>query len=72
MGAQQLPALFEHLKKMDLSMYLFTTEWTICILLSYVPLGLSGEYLDQFFVHGWDFYYSVVLSIFAKYEQQIL
>lgn len=72
LGTQRLPELFAHLNKLDLPVFLFTTEWTICILLSYVPLSLSGEYLDLFFSKGWNYYYSLVLCIFAKHEQRIL
>jgi hypothetical protein len=37
-----------------------------------IPLALSGDFLTQFFEHGWSFFYRFTLALFDDIEEKLL
>ena len=49
---EDLPDIDKHLAYVGLPMSLLTVDWVIGLFLNYIPLKLSGEYLDIVFKFG--------------------
>lgn len=70
---------FEHLPKLHrlLAQYrvqpdMYLTEWVISLFGSLLTVHEMAPLLDQFFSHGWLFFYKLVLLLFAKLQPKLL
>jgi hypothetical protein len=72
LGKIHLPKLFDHFEKNQVSISLFSTDWIISLFLNFVPIELTGTYLDSFFNNGWSTFYSVAIEILRYYENDLI
>jgi len=71
-GRAELPALFEHFDKHDVTLNLFSTDWIMSMFLNFVPIEMSHIYLTLFFEKGWDIFYYIAIQILKYYNDKLL
>ena len=71
-GRMELPTLFEHFDKHDVTMSLFSTDWIMSMFLNFVPTEMSHIYLTLFFEQGWEIFYYVAIQILKHYNDKLL
>lgn len=72
LGRAELPALFEHFDKHDVTISLFSTDWIMSMFLNFVPIEMSHIYLSLFFEKGWEIFYYVAIQILKYYNDKLL
>ena len=51
---------------------MYASEWIFGLFASVIPCEHMSLFLDKFFQHKWIFFYSLILTILRKHEDQIL
>ena len=69
---KHLPKLSWHLKKFDVNLEIFTTQWIIDLFSHLIPLEQYKLFLDSFFQKGFEFFYRLVLSVLNQISPDIL
>ena len=67
-----LPKLQCHLVEHNIRAQMYASEWIFGLFASVIPCEHMNLFLDKFFQHKWVFFYSLILTILKKHEDQIL
>ncbi|KAL7528074.1 hypothetical protein ACHAXR_002253, partial [Thalassiosira sp. AJA248-18] len=66
-----LPKLHKHMKKEQVDISMFATQWIMTVFTSTFPFDLVARVWDSYIVEGWKVVYRVILSL-LEYAQQDL
>ena len=70
---KELPQLYKHFENVGLPISLLTIDWVIGLFLNYLPLQLTGDYLDVFFAKGsWTTVHTTTLELLRCQEECLL
>ena len=69
---EQYPAFVCYLNdnRADISVYI--TEWCFTLFAKVVPIVEMGQVLNEFFRHGWIFFYKLVITILLRLKDKLL
>ena len=67
-----LPHLWEHFDRNYVTISLFSTEWIISLFLNFLPIELTGTYLDSIFQDSWTALYKVAIEVLRFFEKKLL
>ncbi|CCD71667.1 Rab-GAP TBC domain-containing protein [Caenorhabditis elegans] len=69
---QELPALHQHLDKLDVRPDLYLIEWTFAMYAKSLPLDVTCRIWDVYFRDGEEFLFKAALGILRMYEPKLL
>ncbi|UMM39972.1 hypothetical protein L5515_016789 [Caenorhabditis briggsae] len=69
---QELPALHQHLDKLDVRPDLYLIEWTFAMYAKSLPLDVTCRIWDVYFRDGEEFLFKAALGILRMYESKLL
>ena len=69
---EQMPKLFHHLKKIEMSTDYFTSKWVMTLYSNFLPLRLMPFVLDNFFLEGWIAIYRIAISVLKELESDMM
>jgi hypothetical protein len=70
--ANNIPALSQHLKKLQLDLSTFSVPWFLCLYLNSVSLHVAVKFLDMFFLDGPKFLFWIAVGVLKVNETQLI
>lgn len=67
--AELLPDLYSHFEKHDVQLSYVSTDWLLSLFLNFLPIDLTGKFLNAFFEKGWEVFYKVAIGVLKYYEK---
>jgi hypothetical protein len=67
-----IPALSQHLKKLQLDLSTFSVPWFLCLYLNSVSLHVAVKFLDMFFLDGPKFLFWIAVGVLKVNEPQLI
>lgn len=51
---------------------MYASDWIFCLFSNIIPLQFMGDFYDEFFVHGWPYFYKFCLSMLGVFKDKLL
>ena len=67
-----LPKLNMHLEEAKVTPVMFASNWLFTLFCNTLPIEAAHKFLDQFFKHGWAFWYQFTLTYLQALQSRIL
>ena len=69
---QHLPELFTHFQTHNILVEMYASDWIFCLFSNIVPLNLTSDFYDCFFLQGWSYFYKFSLSMLGVFKDKLL
>lgn len=63
-----MPTLHQHFEKHDVQLSYVSTDWLLSLFLNFLPIDLTGLFLNAFFEKGWEIFYKTAIGVLKYYE----
>ena len=67
-----LPKLNTHLEEAKVTPVMFASNWLFTLFCNTIPIEAAHKFLDQFFKHGWAFWYQFTMTYLQALQSRIL
>mmetsp|Transcript_8004 Transcript_8004/g.7502 ORF Transcript_8004/g.7502 Transcript_8004/m.7502 type:complete len:275 (-) Transcript_8004:291-1115(-) len=66
------PDLYNHFNTHNIMVEMYASDWIFCLFSNIIPIQNMADFYDQFFKHGWCFFYRFCLSMLGVFKEKLL
>eukprot|EP00347_Sterkiella_histriomuscorum_P021980 403332100 len=64
--------LHTHFDLYSIEVQMYASDWIFCLFSNIIPLPLMADFYDEFFLHGWPYFYKFCLSMLDVFKDKLL
>ena len=69
---RHLPTLYQHFQELSVQVEMYASNWIFSLYSNVMPTAQMNEFFNNFYAHGWAFFYRFTLTLLRILQPKIL
>ena len=69
---RHLPTLYQHFQELSVQVEMYASNWIFSLYSNVIPTAQMNEFFNNFYSHGWAFFYRFTLTLLRILQPKIL